>query len=120
MREFVPSLFPGERACDDVINFSFVFNNSEEQSCFPFEVDQLTHGAVASTLCQSFFNDLVFVFSFLSFELLSEVNLILCLKHEILVTTDNFVFEFVEIFTYHGEVVRYCVVVRLVISVCFF
>ena len=118
MRKLVPPLFPCEGPSNDVVDFGFVFNNSEKQRRLPIKVNQLANCAGTSALCQSFFHDLVFVFALLGFEFLSEVYLILGLKHEVLVTTDYLVFEFVEVLANHRKVIGNCVVVCLVVSVC--
>ena len=95
MRKLVPPLLPCEGPSNDVVDFGFVFNNSEKQRRLSIKVNQLANCAGASALCQSFFHDLVFVFALLGFEFLSEVYLILGLKHEVLITTDYLVFKFV-------------------------
>jgi len=118
MWQLVPPLLPCERPSNDVVDLSFVFDDSEKQRRLSIVVNQLANCAGASALRQSFFHDLVFVFALLGFEFLSEVYLILCLKHEVLITTDYLVFEFVEVLANHRKVIGNCVVVCLVVSVC--
>ena len=62
---------------------------------------------------------MVFVFSLLRLELFPQLYLRLRLEHEFLVTTDYFVFDFIQVLAYHSKVVRNCVVVCLMVSVRF-